>query len=858
MDRLILEFQGASTGPLLPGLAAVVSLLLLAWGIRQVGNPRRRGLGSLAVAAAFGPPIAAAALWVNVILRMRRNALAASSLLVALATTGLTALAGLLAWGVKGGFWPALLGAHLAVALGVLYAAAFTALGARRLSVLLGLRLGAALALLAILLKPVLLAMPSAEREKPMLAIALDASGSMATQDQSDLPARYAQAVQMLRAQQARIEQHFTPRWIYFAAQPQAASSLERLADIAPDGPATDLATALQAARDPAASPDEQAGIVLLSDGIDNTGMDVRAQVEQIGVGVCAIGVGSGRTQAAGRPNLRLESVRAPLEAVINNVTQITARVRMTQLPSTGGEIRLYEGDRPTPVATEKLWSTSPDETVTATLRYTPQGDPGEAGSLRRLRVEVDRHPREVTSVDNDTELHVLLTNPRLKVLYVNGSPRPEYKFLRRALATDPNIQLVGLVRVRGNTFVSQGSLDGEAMTALPDTAEAFGRFDVVILGSLDRSFWSDESMGALREFVNDGGGLVMLGGAASFGPGGYAGTAVERMLPVEVGGREVRQVGEAFLPELTAAGEAHPIFEGITGYFPGPGGRTPAADLAQLQPLEGCVEVLGVKPAASLLAVNPDATNARGPLVVLATQRYGAGRTAAFTADTTWLWYMPLRAMGARSPYHRFWGQLVRWLAHAQTQTRQAGALAMLRLERTHARLGEPIDIRAYVQDTEGQGARDARVAVTLGQTDAPEQRLVLEPADEPGHYAATWTPQQAGAVELSLSARSARDEALGKDLLPVVVEAASKEMEQLARNDALLRDLAVVTGGRYADLTALPDVIDDLIDRQRRLAGPPPRPDIHRLYHFPVLFIAFVVLLTAEWLLRRRWQLQ
>jgi hypothetical protein len=206
----------------------------------------------------------------------------------------------------------------------------------------------------------------------------------------------------------------------------------------------------------------------------------------------------------------------------------------------------------------------------------------------------------------------------------------------------------------------------------------------------------------------------------------------------------------------------------------------------------------------------------------------------------------------------------MIRWLAHAETRTREAGACAMLRLPRTHSRVGEGLAVTAQVQDAEGHPAHDAAVTVAVHPfvdgkpSTEPSERIALAGGEGGGGYRGEWTPHEEGRYALRLAATSTRDEALGADELTVTVERQSRELQRLARNDELLRDLAVASAGQYADITGLPDLLDNIIDRHRRQAGPPPKAAVHRLYHFPLLFIAFVVLLTAEWLLRRRWQLQ
>ena len=99
--------------------------------------------------------------------------------------------------------------------------------------------------------------------------------------------------------------------------------------------------------------------------------------------------------------------------------------------------------------------------------------------------------------------------------------------------------------------------------------------------------------------------------------------------------------------------------------------------------------------------------------------------------------------------------------------------------------------------------------------------------------------------------------DRVLGTDELPLIVASHRAEMDRLARDDAMLRSIADRSGGRFDDISALPDVIDRIIARQENRATAPAAGRSFRVYNFTLLFVALAGILTAEWLLRRRWQL-
>ena len=870
MAAVSLQFQGVRQAGLPLTLVAAIVLVLLAWGIVQLVLRRRR-YGLMCLAAACGP-VFVPAMVLDAVVRYaggnRRGG--AASLAAALVTAAGIALAALLAVGTEGGLWMGLLAMEIALAVGMFYSSVYAYLGRRRLTALMALRCLGILALMLILFKPALSITQGLAGDKPYLPVLIDRSGSMATTDEVNLPDRYRQCVGTLRSQEGRLQRHFTPLWFHFARSAHSAESLKGLLELTPAGEGTDgtdLAAAIRAAS--AEYPRAMlAGIVLLTDGIHNAAEVVTDAAVEAGVPVYAVAVGSTSEKLSAQRNIELVSVEAPLEAVVNNVTTIAVRARVAGFATAPLEVQLVEEGTDNPVDTQPLWTDQNVATLTAELKWTPREAPGTgaeggaSGQVRKLIVRIPANPAERAREDNQTELHVLLTEPHVRVLYVEGSIRPEYKFLRRLLASDPNLRFLSLVRITGNQFSSQGTIGGRKLAQLPTGDEDFAMFDVIILGDLDRTFLTKEQMARIRKFVNDGGALLILGGHNSFGPGGYSGTDVEAVLPVVVGPRGQAQETTPFLPQLTAPGEAHPIFEGYHEFFPGPGGRKSREDLPKLPPLLGCVTVLHAKPAASLLAVHPTRKAEGAPMVVLAVQRFGAGRSAAFTADTTWQWYLPLRGLGRESPYERFWGQMIRWLANVETKSREAKPCLVMRLDKTYLRAGQgAVKVLARVQDDKGRPADTAQVSATFTPlAGGRPETLPLSPRMGDRLFELEYRPPKEGRYQVEVVGLDSAGARLGSDRQELLVVPHSKEIDRLGRNDGLLELIADRTSGRKLDLAGLPDLIDQIVQRQKGKGklSDADQAEILPLYHFPVLFGAFIAFLTAEWLLRRRWNLR
>jgi len=290
-------------------------------------------------------------------------------------------------------------------------------------------------------------------------------------------------------------------------------------------------------------------------------------------------------------------------------------------------------------------------------------------------------------------------------------------------------------------------------------------------------------------------------------------------------------------------------------------------------------------KSGAQILLTHADRPGPDGqPQIVLAVQRYGKGRSAAFTADTTYLWFLPLSGMGQDSPYKTFWGQLVRWLAGEDVRNRQHGAGIEGLLNKNLYQLGESVRVRALVRDVKGDATRYAQVNLTLKKVDgdrpagdkpAAPQTLPLAPsATRTGMYDVTIPTPEKGQYEATLTATKDGKE-LGKQTLRFSVIAPAEEMLKIAANPTLMGQIAAATNGFSYPLAQLPTLVDELIRNDKTtttarqevipldnwvrsavaLTGSAPRWD--KKYDLPMQGMLVIALLAGEWILRRKWQL-
>lgn len=742
-------------------------------------------------------------------------------------------------------------------------------LGVLRMGALLVMRTLALGMLVAMLFDPVLRWISVPKPERPMLLL-VDASGSMSIPDVQNGPTRMQSVYQTLRPQLPRIKSHFVPQFFSFATALNDIKNPDDYAKLSPDGKATDIVAGVNAVAAKSNAPD--AAIILVSDGIDNSSPNVVDLLKYASRPIHTVCVGSEQAESATLANIAVENVETSDDFVVNHETKVKATIKSSALANRVVDVKMAELDQNNKqvgdLTSEKLVLQPVAEGQVVELKYKPR-----SVGVHRLAVWVDPVVGERSTVDNRQEFQGLALDPRVKVLYIEGRVRPEYTQLNRALARDANIEVASLLRIQQDRFTASGTVDTEKFTRMPATLEEWKKFDVVILGDLDSSFLTKAQQESIEQLASGGAGLLMIGGQNNFGPGGYEGSAIEKALPVFVGDLKSAQEKSEFVPRLTAEGATHPSMEGLAEWF----GVEEKAGSKSLPPLRGNVVVPKPKSGAQVLVTHVDRPGPDGkPQIVLAVQRYGKGRSAAFTVDTTYLWYLPLRGMGQESPYNKFWGQLVRWLAGEDVRNRQRGAGIEGLLNKSLFQLGESVKVRAMVRDERGDATRYAQVNLVLRKHQSKEtKQLPLSPSEgRTGMYEVTIPTPDKGDYDIELVA-SKEGKPLGKQNLQFTVIPPAEEMLKLAANPALLAQLADRTRGYHYRLEQLPTLIDELIKADKEafvakaesvrlsnwiraiaaLGGNNPRWD--KKYDLPMQGMLIVVLLACEWMLRRKWQL-
>jgi uncharacterized membrane protein len=682
------------------------------------------------------------------------------------------------------------------------------------------------IAALAVLVwRPVLNVERVRDREN-VLAIALDASASMALPDGSEASerSRLQRAVSALESDVVEpLSNTFELRLFSFA---DVVTPLTALEVVPAPGSQTRIGDAITNIVQHAASL-PLAGIVLVSDGAENADSlteEKLAEIASYGVPIHTVGVGPEIV----RNDLELERVEVPRSAPAG--ASITATLGIRHEGIENARVRVY--DRDALIASREIKLDVAAGTTQVELEL-PAGSPG----ARELRFSLDEAEGETNVVNNQRTRVIEVPAERRNILYVEGEPRWEFKFLRRAATADRALRLASLVRTTPNKHYRQGvSSPEELRDGFPSKAEDLFAYDAIIVGSYEASNLSAEQHKLLAEFVDRrGGSVLMLAGRFGLSAGGWHNTALAQTLPVR-------------LPEATDNGVVRrDIRVALTSY----GGEAPITRLdadarrnaerwRSLPPLADHQHLGRLKPGAIVLL---DAETPRGRAPLLAWQHYGRGATYVLGTASTLRWQM--RLPPEDQTHELFWRQLLHALvAHSPPQ---------VSLESEHSTYDDERAVRftADIRDARFEPVNDAQVELMIApEHGAPFSQPMQPSGQNDGRYVATIDAATAGVYRASIVARRGQEE-LGRAFTHIVRTQGVAERFATHQHRAVLERIADMTGGRYWTLNEL-DGLAAAIPYSK--AGVLERLTLD-LWNLPIVFLALLVLKLTEWAIRLKW---
>jgi len=710
------------------------------------------------------------------------------------------------------------------------YRAARSKAEARHRIVLAGMRTAILALVLFCLFRPVLV-VKAAVPQQNFLGILIDDSRSMQIADQNAGP-RAAFAKQQFATPDTPLLKALSDRFVLRTFRfSNVASRVGQNADLTFSGAQTRIGASLDGARQELAGL-PLAGMVLVSDGADTTDAslsDALLAMKAASVPVFTVGVGKESLVK----DIQVDRVSAPRTALKG--TSLMIDVVVTQTGFAGEAVTLDVEDGGRIVGSQEVKLPVDGEPAAVRVRFTAS----EAGP-RVFRFKISPKAGEIVTQNNQRDALIEVLDRRERLLYYEGEPRPEMKFLRRAVEDDKNLEVVTLQRTADNKFMRLSVNGPEELAAgFPKTRDELFAYRGIILGSIEAGAFTGDQLRMIGEFVERrGGGLLMLGGSRAFSEGGYAGTPVADALPVVID-RVARSLDELPVSRLklrpTRAGEAHAITQ-IAATEAASSARWNALPvLTSVNPLKT------LKPGATLLLSGTDENRRTQP--VLAFQRYGRGKALAFAVQDSWLYQMHASMPLEDMTHENLWRQLLRWVVDGVPEPVDVHTST----ERVEA--GEPVTLTAEVVDKSFVELNDARVVAKVKDPAGNTVEVPMQwTGERNGEYRATFTAATDGMYAADVEA-TREGKPLGAGAIHMRAAPGDAEYFDPTMHAARLKRIADETGGKFYTADTVSNLPEDLKYTGRGVTTVEERD----LWHMPIVLLAIGGLMAGEWAYRR-----
>lgn len=577
-------------------------------------------------------------------------------------------------------------------------------------------------------------------------------------------------------------------------------------------------------------------GLVVLSDGADNASSAVADELQSLrarSVPVFTVGIGAERFER----DAEIERVELPRQVLEG--TSFVANVVIRQRGFEGMRVPLVVEEDGKVITQEEI--ELPPDGAAAPVRVTVTVR--NAGA-RTLRFHIPLQPNEQVTRNNERRALVDVRHRREKILYVEGEPRHEVRFIRDAVEADSNLQVVLLQRTAENKYLRL-NVDGptELAGGFPTTRAELFRYRAIVLGSIEASAFTPDQLRMLSDFVSvRGGGMLFLGGRRAFGEGGYAGTPLADILPMFVDGDAVSDSLTPFNElhvRVTPAGLSHPVTQHAA-----PTRRRARADSSPIVrvPVTSVNRVTRLKPGAITL-LEGSAGRYRQPVLIY--QRYGRGLSVALPVQDSWLWYMHADVAVGDAAYRTLWRQLLRWIT-SDTPDQIKVSTSVDRI-----RPGGDVAIRAEVSDSSFVRRNDARLVARVFSPSGKVAEVPMEwVVDRDGEYHANYTSDEPGVHTVRVTATGGRPGAQAlEDSTFVAVADLGAEFYGAEMRRPLLQRIADETGGRFYTPATMSRLPEDIALNKRGVTV------INQmdLWDMPAILVLLIGLLGAEWAYRR-----
>ena len=570
---------------------------------------------------------------------------------------------------------------------------------------------------------------------EPEVVVLQDISGSMDTRDLITKGENGVEAVSRTAWINARLKDKFyKPLEKKFKVSvtsfsiPKKTVNSENSNQMPEDG--TDLNYALS---DQLAGYKNLRAVILLSDGAWNSGkspVGAAAKLRNRRTKVYAVPTGS----SDWLPDIEVKKVIAPAFCLSNEKISIPFQIQSrmkTEIRTTVELVSEYG------VENSKSIILSPGEMLEDSIIWQPKRN-GEY----RLTLKTPVQNGELISDNNSSSFTILVKKELLQVLLIDTLPRWEYRYLRNALMRDPGVEV--------NTLLLHprlGAGGGKGYIPRFPTREELSKYDVIFIGDIGTG--TNELTKKDAELIE---GVVKQQGSGVVFMPGYQGrqlslldTIIGDMYPVELDRDRPGGYASGIESKMELSGKGREHFLLMLA-------DTPSMNSYVWRHLPGFFWNAAVKkerPGSTVLAVHSGLKCESGRMPLIVTREYGNGNVLFMGTDSAWRW-----RKGVEDKYHyRFWGQVVRWMAHKRHLAYDKGIRCFFVPEAPNAK--NQVTLYATLHNRAGTPVDNADVTVSIKPEngDAAVTFQLHQEKDGWGLYKGSFTPEKSGRYTLNIS---------------------------------------------------------------------------------------------------------
>jgi hypothetical protein len=484
-------------------------------------------------------------------------------------------------------------------------------------------------------------------------------------------------------------------------------------------------------------------GILLLSDGIE-TSFPINENLKDIDIPVYTI-----LPLKTSLKDISIDRVIAPQYVYKGEKNKIDIYLKSSNLKNSAIKINLKKNNK---IMESKIIE-GKEENLKVVFEFIP-----ESQGYEIYEIEVIPPEKEVNIENNKKSIAVMSILPLIKVLYIEGYLRWEYKFLKNFLEENPNIEPVCMISIGKHIYQQTGGKEFNFQGNLFEKKSDFGNFHIIISGDIDFSGFNTTQMKNIKEIVENGTNIIFLGGKNFLK--GIKNSPLENIVPVKIEGNENKLIEEDFIPILTEPGKNLSIFEEPTN-FPYLFTINNIKYIA-----DDSIPVLIKKDGRILMAYK---VCEKGTSLIIAT-------------DSLWRWYIS----GYRDIFETFFNRIIRFLMPPEKYLKLKTETPEFKIEKNIYKTGEIIEVEPLFENNEIKEKTNFNLITPEGKKEILKQeegKIKFKPEKE-GVYIIEGVNGQY------------------KNFIPIYVNSKGIELLNCIPDYQYLKNISEFTGGKFIPL--------------------------------------------------------